>query len=229
MAFGIILARLSDTFGKKAIEVASLVLFLIFSLACALSKNMIQLIVFRAIQGIGGSGLFSMTMVINLNIVEASKMPVVAAMVSLIQIVSGVLGPVLGGAIAHSRTGDTWRWIFWLNLPLGGLALLALLVAWPQESDKKLSIRSALASIDFLGAGLLLVFSILLVFALVEAGTHVYEWRSPVIIASLVISVVALALFLAWQELLSRRSAWSVEPIFPLELVKMRVLGSTIL
>ena len=229
MAFGIILARLSDFFGSKAIEVTSLVLFLIFSIACAVSQNMFQLIVFRALQGIGGSGLYSMTMVINLRIVSPRKMPLMAAVLSLVQVVSGVLGPVLGGAMAHSRTSDTWRWIFWINLPLGGVALATIMVAWPHEKGKKVLAKAALSSIDFLGAFLLLAFSILLVFALVEAGTRAYSWGSAAIIVSLVLSGLSLVAFVAWQEILTRRPTWPVEGIFPLEVVKMRVMGSTIL
>lgn len=229
MAFGIILARMSDIFGKKAIEVTSMLVFLVFSLGCALSKNMIQLIVFRALQGVGGSGLFSMTMVINLNIVDPKKVPTVGAMVSLVQAISAALGPVLGGAIAGDGTSGSWRWIFWLNLPIGGLALALLLVAWPRNEIDKMSTKAALASIDFLGAGLLLVFSILLVFALVEGGNQTYAWNSPAVIVTFVVSGLALVAFVAWQELISRREAWSVQGIFPLEVMKMRVVGSTIL
>ncbi len=70
MAFAIVITRLSDIFGRKTIEIASFVIFLGFSLGCALSQSMTQLIIFRAFQGIGGSGLFSMTIVIGLNAVK---------------------------------------------------------------------------------------------------------------------------------------------------------------
>lgn len=228
MAFAIIMARLSDIFGKKTIELVSFVIFLVFSMACALSQSMLQLIIFRALQGIGGSGLYSMTMVAAPAVASEDRLGIVASLVALMQVVAGVLGPILGGAISHDRTSSTWRWIFWLNLPLCGAALIALLLAWPRDQTEQGGSRKALKSIDFVGAILLLAFSILLVFALQEAGTYIYRWGSPVIIATLVVSGVAFVAFLGWQELVFRRPSWVIKGIFPIEVAKMRTMGANI-
>lgn len=230
MACAIIMARLSDIFGKKTMEVASLVIFLVFSMACAVSKSMLQLIVFRALQGVGGSGLYSMTMVVATTFSSQTRMGMFAALVSMVQVVAGVLGPILGGAISHDRTSSTWRWIFWLNLPIGCAALVALLLAWPRDTMQEETRSSkTLSSVDFVGAILLLAFSILIVFALQEGGTYTYRWNSPAIVVTLVLSGVTLIAFIAWQELVSRRSAWPVKGIFPIQIAKTRTMGSNIL
>jgi MFS family permease len=229
MAFAIIISRFSDFFGKKAVEAASFVIFIAFSLGCGLSNNMTELIVFRALQGIGGSGLFSMTMIIGFSIVQPKQIPMVGAGVGVVMVISGVLGPILSGAITHSRTSNTWRWIFYLNIPIGGLALAALLLAWPREEKAKLFTRNAFKSIDFLGCLLLLAASVLLIFALEEAGAYVYAWSSPTIIACLVISGVAAIAFIAWQECIAVHPDWTVQLVFPISVARSRILGSAIL
>jgi len=226
MSFGIIMARLSDLFGRKTIEIFSLVLFMSCSITCALSRSMLELIVSRALQGIGGSGLYSMTMIIAPNAVGRRKMPMMAALVSVVQVVSG---PCLGGAIAHDKNSSTWRWIFWMNLPIGGLALLGLCATLPPDKDKRKFVGEQFASIDFLGAALLLTFSILLVFALQQAGTFVYAWDSPAVIASLTTSGTALAGFWLWEEVLANRPNLKVQGIFPIEIAKTRAMAATIL
>lgn len=229
MACAIIMARLSDIFGKKTMEVTSLVIFIVFSMACALSKSMLQLIIFRALQGVGGSGLYSVTMVVATTFSSQTRMGIFAALVSIVQVVAGVLGPILGGAISHNRASSTWRWIFWLNLPIGCATLIALLLAWPCEKTHQSRSWKTLQSVDFVGAILLLAFSILIVFALQEGGTYVYSWNSPAIIVTLLLSFVALVAFIVWQELVSKRSAWTVKGIFPIQIAKTRTMGSNIL
>lgn len=229
MAFAIIISRFSDIFGKKTVEVASFIIFIGFSLGCALSKSMTQLIVFRALQGIGGSGLYSMTMIIALEAVPPQRLGLISAVIGMVMVMSGVLGPVLSGAITHDRTSSNWRWIFYLNLPLGGLALSALLIAWPSDRSEKRFTRKALKSIDFLGCILLLAGSILLIFALQEGGAFIYAWDTGIIIACLTVSAVAFMVFIAWQEWLARHPGWTIQLIFPIHLARQRVLGSAIM
>ncbi len=229
MAFAIIMSRFSDIFGKKSVEVASFVVFLCFSLACGLSQSMTQLIVFRALQGIGGSGLYSMTMVVAVNLVAPSKMGMMGAAVGMVIVVSGVLGPVLSGAISNDPNSDTWRWIFFVNLPVGGLALAALLVAWPSQKTQKSFSRSAFKSIDILGCVLLLAASVLLIFALQEGGAFVYAWSSATIIACLVISGLSWVGFFVWQQCLAAHPHWTVKLVFPIGVLRQRVVGAAML
>lgn len=227
MAFGIILARLSDIFGLAFVEILSMIVFMVFSLACALSKSMLQLIIFRSFQGIGGSGMFSMATVIGAKVLPTEKLGMLATYVASTQTVSVILGPILSGVI----TGNgSWPWIFWLNLPVCGSALVVFLLAWPRqkETGSKL-LKGALARVDFLGGGLLLAASILLIFALQQAGTHVYAWDSAATIACLTISGLSFVGFVGWQVWLVSKPKVKVQYIFPIHLASERVLGSAII
>ena len=234
MAFGIILARLSDFFGLKSVEVVSLILFLAFSAACGAAQNMTQLIVFRALQGIGGSGLYTMCTIIALSAVPPSRIGEMATYVSLTQAVAVVLGPILGGAITHQTYTDNWRWIFYINLPLCFSALLGLLVAWPKRTrgqdgrPYRMSFKS-LESSDFVGAGLLLTASVMLIFSLQEAGARVFSWDSGVIIESLVISGVAFAAFVGWEVWVGGKKDMVLKPIFPVRAAAKRVMFSAMM
>lgn len=173
-----------------------------------------------------------MCTIIALNTVPPSKIGAMATYVSLTQTVAVVLGPVLSGAITHNQNTNSWRWIFLMNSPICGVALIALVVAWPSSHRKagqtsKLS-WGTISSLDFLGAGLLLATSVLLIFALQQAGAHVYAWNSGAVIASLVISGCSFTAFVFWERLVEWKSRWSVKPIFPIHLVAQRVMASAI-
>lgn len=229
MAFAIIITRLSDIFGRKTVEIMNFVLFIAFSLGCALSRSITELIIFRAFQGIGGSGLFSMTMVIALNSVPPRKRGALSAIFGLVLVTSGVLGPVLSGAITGNHHSSTWRWIFWLNVPVGGVALAVFVLAWPLDRSPTSFTRKSFASIDFLGCLLLLAASILLVFALQEGGAYIYAWSSSTIIACLAVSGLAFVGFVGWQEFLASHPDLPVKLIFPIKVARQRVLGSAML
>ncbi len=233
MAFGIILARQSDFVGLKSVWVISMVIFLAFSAACGAAQNMTQLIVFRAFQGIGGSGLYSMCTIVALSAVPPSKIGEMATYVSLTQAVAVVLGPILSGVITHRTDTDNWRWIFFLNLPLCFFALIGLLVAWPKRTrgqdgrPYRMSFKS-LEAVDFVGSGLLLTASVMLIFSLQEAGSKVFEWDSGVIIESLVISGVAFVAFVSWEAWIEPKKDWTLKPIFPVRVAAKRVMSSAI-
>lgn len=186
-------------------------------------------IVFRAFQGIGGSGLYSMTMVIAFNAVPPQKIGLVAGMLGITLTIGGVAGPLLSGAICNGG-GDSWRWIFFLNLPTGGIALALFIIAWPREKGVKRMTKTAFASIDVVGAICLLTGSILLVFVLQEAGTYVYAWDSAIVIAMLVVVVVAFVGFFSWQLFLGAHPDWPVKMTFPVKLVAQhRILAATVM
>jgi MFS family permease len=229
MAFAIIIARLSDIFGQKAAEIASFLLFIGFSLGCALSKNMTQLIIFRALQGIGGSGLYSMTMIIALKAVPLRQIGIISGAIGMVLVMSGVLGPILSGAITHNHHSSTWRWIFYLNVPIGGVALVALLIAWPSDKSKKSFTKKAFLSVDVLGSVLLLAAAVLLIFALEEAGAFIYAWDSSMIVACLCVSGMAFVVFVIWQEWLDKHPSWPVEMVFPVRVARQRVVGAAMM
>jgi MFS family permease len=108
----IVFARISDIVGRRNAFIAAYIIFFVFSLACGFSKTLNQLIAFRALQGVGGSGLYALTMIMMPELSPDSLKQHMAAMVGLVITVSGVLGPVLGGILTHYTS---WRWVFWIK------------------------------------------------------------------------------------------------------------------
>jgi predicted MFS family arabinose efflux permease len=140
---------------------------------------------------------------------------------------SYVLGPILGGVITHN---STWRWIYLFNAPAAVLGVGLILIAWPAQADRKNRLSTSLAQMDVVGALLLLVATVLLVFALQQAGSQEYAWSSPVIVATLVISGVSWVAFIAWIAWLeSGRSGLRTKAIFPLSIAMKRPTGPGIL
>lgn len=227
MAFAIIISRLSDIFGRQVVEIGSFLMFLGFSLGCALAPNMITLIICRALQGIGGSGLYSMCIVIAFNAVPPPKIGFVASLLGVILTVGGIAGPLLSGAICNTTT---WRWIFYLNLPTGGVALVAFIIAWPRDRSKKTLTKAAFMSIDVLGSLLLVAASVLLVYALTQGGTYVLPWNGTIIIACFAVVGVCFVAFVAWQLWLTAHPDFPVKVTFPVKvIVTDRVIGAAVL
>lgn len=110
--FAIIFARLSDHIGRKVALLSAFVIFTAFSLGCGFAQTINQLIAFRVIQGIGGSGLYALGIIVVIESAPLKLLPFIAAMVGAAVAVAGVLGPVLGGLLTHYVS---WRWIFFIK------------------------------------------------------------------------------------------------------------------
>ncbi len=108
----VLFARMADVFGRRDTFLAAFVLFFGFSLGCGFARNLDQLIACRALQGIGGSGLYSLTMVIWPELARQDMRQYIAGLAGVVIAVAGVLGPVLGGVLTHYAS---WRWIFWIK------------------------------------------------------------------------------------------------------------------
>ncbi|KAK4230948.1 putative multidrug resistance protein [Podospora fimiseda] len=224
MSFAVGFSKLSDIFGRKSVLVVAWLLFTLGSVWCGFAREMSQLIAGRAVQGIGGSGLYSLAQVC---LVEQgpSRPELVGALVGITLSISFVLGPLFGGGISEWN----WRGIFWLNIPFGVVAILGIYTLWPDERRNKYGIWTKIAKIDFIGNTLLALASILLVFALQEGGSFVWRWSSPVIIWSLTISGVCWVLLCIWESYLFYGTSRRIEPIFPMRLIVARVYCSTLL
>ncbi|KND91015.1 putative MFS-type transporter [Tolypocladium ophioglossoides CBS 100239] len=227
--FLIIYSKFSDILGCKLMILCSITLFTVFSVACGLSNSMLPLIVFRAFQGMGASGIYSLSIIMVPLMVPRPKYATYLAIITSVFAVSSVLGPLLGGAITDHTT---WRWVFFLNGPGGALAASLLAFSIPfgfpyGESTRffrSMISEQAWKRIDFLGAFISLAASILLVFALQQGGVA-YPWSSGAIISVFVLSGLLWLGFIAWERQLS---TWNTvcEPIFPLRLARNRfVLG----
>ncbi|OTB13104.1 hypothetical protein K445DRAFT_169866 [Daldinia sp. EC12] len=233
--FLVIYAKFSDILGRKLLILVAITFFTVFSIVCGSISNMTQLIVFRALQGIGGSGIYAMVTCIQPELVPPEKWGNIIAIVSLVSVLSSVLGPILGGAINNH---SSWRWVFLLNAPAGviatGLIAFVMPAKFPNIDDStslinfysKIS-RASLRRLDVIGAVLLLFSSALIVFAFEEAGSR-YSWQSPVILSTIIVGGVLFIGFLGWEKVVDRPRA-AQEPIFPLRLMKSRLVSALII
>ncbi|KAF5593558.1 major facilitator superfamily transporter [Fusarium subglutinans] len=227
--FLIIYSKLSDIFGCKLMLLLAITIFTIFSMACGASNSMVPLIVFRAFQGMGGSGIYSLSTIMVPLMVPPEKYATYISIMSSTFILSSVLGPILGGAITDHTT---WRWVFYFNGPGGALAAVLLAFSVPfnfpyGESDRffhSLASKQMWKRVDFVGMAVSLAASILIIFAL-EQGGVAYPWGSGAIVSTFVLSGVLWIAFVAWERLLSKKRGVR-EPMFPWSLVHNRfVMG----
>ncbi|KAL8634834.1 MAG: hypothetical protein Q9228_007608, partial [Teloschistes exilis] len=230
--FLIIIARLSDIFGRKPLIVFTIIVFVIFSAACAAAQTLTQLIVLRAFQGIGGGGIYTLVFVMSAELVPLARYAKTAALLSIVFATSSLLGPVLGGVICDHTT---WRWVFYLNIPAGLLALVLIMISMPRDfpyhhAKSKFSIDS-IRRIDFTGFFLLLAASILLVTALEEGGTE-YSWRSATVLCIFFASVIAWTIFFLRERIESRKHRLDksdFDSVLPWHLITNRFWASMIL
>ncbi|KAI9840329.1 MAG: hypothetical protein M1838_004124 [Thelocarpon superellum] len=234
--FMLIHTKFSDIFGRKAMILTSLIVFIASSIGCASSRTMTSLIIFRAFQGLGGSGLYSNVTIIVPDMVPPARYGLYLGIVASVFAVASFLGPVLGGVIVDQTT---WRWIFYMNIPTGALAFLIVTFALPNgfpkihgtqpSSDRAWDyMKQNGARIDWPGAALSLVFSFLVLFALEEGGTT-YPWTSPGIVMSLSLACLALIGFMLWQYRLGARGSSRKEALLPSRLFTRRVIGFLLL
>ncbi|KAI9036876.1 MFS general substrate transporter [Aspergillus affinis] len=225
----VISAKFSDIFGRKSCLLAAVLIFIVFSGACGGSQTIEQLIVFRAFQGVGGAGNYSLCAAVVLELVPPEKYASYTSGMSVVCAISLLLGPIFGGAISESA----WRWVFLLNVPPAALAGLVLIFTlpnrFPRHNQPKnathFSIRQSLTDtfrkVDLLGSCLLLIATVCLVAPLEEANRE-FAWRSAFTIVMLVISGLAWIIFLLWERRVTQSSG-PTEPVFPWRFVQNRV------
>jgi EmrB/QacA subfamily drug resistance transporter len=202
--------KLGDLYGRKRVLQSALVLFLIGSALCGLAQGMSELIAFRAIQGLGGGGLMVSAQAAIGDVVPPRERGKWSGLFGAVFGVSSVAGPLIGGFLTSHTS---WRWIFYVNLPLGAIALVVLGLTLPSKGER------VQRAVDYLGTALLAVALSALVLATTLGGTS-YEWGSPFIVGLGVLFVVATAAFLAAE----RRAR---EPVLPPALFRNRVFAVT--
>ncbi len=202
-----VFGTLSDIYGRRAMIITALSLFIAGSILCALAPNMSVLILARGLQGLGGGGIMPIVQTVISDVVSPRERGQYQAYFSGVWMAAGIGGPVLGGLFAEHLH---WSMIFWINVPLG-IASLAMLL--PKMA--KIPVFHRRRRIDWLGGVLLMASAVVFMLVLTWGGNR-YLWLSPTIMA-MVGASVALALAFVWQ------SGKADEPFLPLSL-----LGGTV-
>ncbi|MFL5625991.1 MAG: MDR family MFS transporter [Ktedonobacteraceae bacterium] len=187
--------KLSDMFGRKPIFIFGLSVFLVGSALSGAASSMNQLIVFRAFQGVGAGALVPIAIAIVGDLFTPRERARWQGVTGAVFGLSSIIGPLVGGWLTQYAS---WRWIFYVNLPLGIIALLTAIFLMPV-------LRSATrqGNIDYVGVALLIIGTVPLLLGFTWAGTP-YSWLSPQIIGLLAFSVLALTAFVIYEAYLER-------------------------
>jgi EmrB/QacA subfamily drug resistance transporter len=195
--------KLGDLYGRKRLFQAAIIVFLVGSLLCGAAQTMGQLIAFRAIQGVGGGGLMVLAMAIVGEIVPPRERGRYQGYIGAVFGVSSVVGPLLGGFITDNLS---WRWVFYVNLPIGLVALVVTSAVLP------VGLKHGNPRLDVAGAALMSVAATCVVLAATWGGTE-HPWGSPIIVGLAMAAVVAAAAFVAVE-------LKAPEPLLPLRLFR---------
>lgn len=199
--------RISDLLGRRPVLITAISLFIIGSVIGAITTNIEWLIVGRMVQGVGGGGLMILSLAAIADVVPARDRGKYMGLMGAVFAVATVAGPLLGGWFTE---GPGWRWAFWINVPLGALAILATVAFLRLPTTK----RTERARVDYLGAVLIAVATTTIVLICIWGG-NMYEWRSVQITGLIIVAIVSISLCVIVESK-------ATHPLIPLALFKER-------
>jgi EmrB/QacA subfamily drug resistance transporter len=206
---GPLYGKFGDLYGRKATLQVAIVVFLVGSMLCGIAQNMPELISFRAIQGLGAGGLITTTIAVVGDIIPPRDRGRYQGVFGAVFGVSTIVGPLLGGFFVDNLS---WRWIFYVNLPVAAVALVVIGAVFHARTER---VEHA---VDYLGAGLLAA-GLSSVVLFTSLGGTTFAWSSPEIATLIVLGVVLLTAFVFAERGAS-------EPILPLELFRNRIFSA---
>jgi EmrB/QacA subfamily drug resistance transporter len=201
--------KLGDIYGRRRLYLVAIPVFLLGSALCGLAQNMWELVAFRVIQGLGAGGLFALAQATIAVIVPPRDRGRYQGLIGSTFVAGSIGGPALGGLIVDNAS---WRWIFYVNVPVGLVALAVIAVAIPKRSPRHEH------AVDYLGAALLAAGTTFLLLGLVWGGQR-YPWISVEVLGAL----FAAAVFLVTFAFVEQRAP---EPILPYDLFRKRTVAA---
>jgi EmrB/QacA subfamily drug resistance transporter len=204
--------KISDIYGRRPIMLISVGIFILGSIACALAPTMWALILARALQGIGGGGILPLAQTVIADLVSPRERPKIQSYTSVMFMTASILGPVLGGFLTDYIH---WSLIFWINVPLGLLAL-----AMTDRALRRLPRNERPHRLDVLGSALMVMAAVALLLALNWGGSR-YGWASTPILGLILGSAVLWSLFVL-------RLLTTPEPFIPLSMVREPLIGMVV-
>ncbi len=190
--------KLSDIYGRRRMMLISISVFILGSVACALAPSMELLIIGRVLQGVGGGGILPLAQTVIADLLSPRERPLIQSYTSVMFLAASILGPVLGGLLTDHVH---WSLIFWINLPMGLVALILT-----DRALRRLPRNDRPHRLDLAGAGLMVAAALALLLALAWGGVR-YPWTSPIILGFFAASAALWLAFACWQA--SSRSARS--------------------
>ncbi|KAL4811915.1 major facilitator superfamily domain-containing protein [Aspergillus spinulosporus] len=210
-ASGNIWANLSDIWGRKPILLLAVALFFISSIVCATAVDMAMLIVGRSLQGVAGGGLIQLILITISDLFSVRLRSLFMGLMECTWTVAGALGPVLGGVFTESIS---WRWIFWINLPVCGTAFV-LLILFLDVHNPKTPMLEGIKAVDWFGSLSILAISVMVLLGL-DFGGDTFPWDSPKVICLIVFGTLMSVAFIYSEKRLAKY------PLMPLHIFKSR-------
>ncbi|KAL4784687.1 major facilitator superfamily domain-containing protein [Aspergillus varians] len=210
-ASGNIWANLSDIWGRKPILLSAVALFFVSSIICATAVDMPMLIGGRSIQGVAGGGLIQLILITISDLFSVRLRSLFMGLMECTWTIAGALGPVLGGSFTESIS---WRWIFWINLPVCGTAFV-LLILFLDVHDPKTSFIDGIKAVDWFGSFSILAISVMVLLGL-DFGGDTFPWDSPKVICLIVFGSLMSIAFIYSEKRLAKY------PLMPLHIFESR-------